>query len=112
MLAPLRLRYLRWVLFDVGSRLHVQYQGIFDTDFDKYTGDAVMLFTQTDIDTVFTILEGFPEDWKLAHSGMLPRLLRADDDWSTIRRPNGKGNCMTILLATIMCWDVLWGVAG
>ena len=64
MLAPLRLHYLRWVLFDVGSGLHFQYQGIFDTDFDKYTEDAVQLFSQTGITTVFTNLEGFPEDWK------------------------------------------------
>jgi hypothetical protein len=63
-LAPLRLHYLRWVLFDVGSGLHFQYQGIFDTDFDKYTEDAVTLFSQTGITTVFTNLEGFPEDWK------------------------------------------------
>jgi hypothetical protein len=63
-LAPLRLHYLRWVLFDVGSGLHFQYQGIFDTDFDKYTEDAVQLFSQTGITTVFTNLEGFPEDWK------------------------------------------------
>ena len=63
-LAPLRLHYLRWQLFDVGSGLHFMYQGIFDTDFDKYTEDAVMLFSQTGIDTVFTNLEGFPEDWK------------------------------------------------
>jgi hypothetical protein len=63
-LAPLRLHYLRWVLFDVGSGLHFQYQGIFDTDFDKYTEDAVMLFSQTGITTVFTNLEGFPEDWQ------------------------------------------------
>jgi hypothetical protein len=63
-LAPLRLHYLRWVLFDVGSGLHFQYQGIFDTDFDKYTEDAVALFSQTGITTVFTNLEGFPEDWK------------------------------------------------
>jgi hypothetical protein len=63
-LAPLRLHYLRWVLFDVGSGLHFQYQGIFDTDFDKYTEDAVALFSQTDITTVFTNLEGFPDDWK------------------------------------------------
>jgi len=61
---PLRLHYLRWVLFDVGSGLHFQYQGIFDTDFDKYTEDAVRLFSQTGITTVFTNLEGFPEDWK------------------------------------------------
>jgi hypothetical protein len=63
-LAPLRLHYLRWVLFDVGSGLHFQYQGIFDTDFDKYTEDAVQLFSATGITTVFTHLEGFPEDWK------------------------------------------------
>jgi hypothetical protein len=63
-LAPLRLHYLRWVLFDVGSGLHFQYQGIFDTDFDKYTEDAVTLFSQTGITTVFTHLEEFPEDWK------------------------------------------------
>ena len=63
-LAPLRLHYLRWVLFDVGSGLHFQYQGIFDTDFDKYTEDAVQLFSQTGITTVFTNLEGFPEDWR------------------------------------------------
>ena len=63
-LAPLRLHYLRWVLFDVGSGLHFQYQGIFDTDFDKYTEDAVSLFSATGITTVFTNLEGFPEDWK------------------------------------------------
>ena len=50
----------RWVLFDVGSGLHFQYQGIFDTDFDKYTEDAVQLFSQTGITTVFTNLEGFP----------------------------------------------------
>ena len=63
-LAPLRLHYLRWVLFDVGSGLHFQYQGIFDTDFDKYTEDAVQLFSATGITTVFTNLVGFPEDWK------------------------------------------------
>src|SRR4051794_8027959 len=40
-LAPLKLHYLRWNLFDVGSGLHFQYMGIFDTDFDKYTEDAV-----------------------------------------------------------------------
>ena len=63
-LAPLRLHYLRWILFDVGSGLHFQYQGIFDTDFDKYTEDAVRLFSATGITTVFTNLEGFPDDWK------------------------------------------------
>jgi hypothetical protein len=63
-LAPLKLHYLRWVLFDIGSGLHFMYQGIFDTDFDKYTEDAVALFLSLGVNTVFENLEGFPEDWK------------------------------------------------
>jgi hypothetical protein len=63
-LAPLKLHYLRWVLFDVGSGLHFMYQGIFDTDFDKYIDDAVALFNATGINTVFLNLEGWPEDWR------------------------------------------------
>ena len=61
-LAPLKLHYLRWVLFDGDTRF--MYQGIFDTDFDKYTEDAVALFTKYGINTIFENLEGFPEDWK------------------------------------------------
>jgi hypothetical protein len=61
-LAPLKLHYLRWVLFDNDTRF--MYQGIFDTDFDKYTEDAVALFRKTGIDTAFENLEGFPVDWK------------------------------------------------
>ena len=61
-LAPLKLHYLRWVLFDNDTRF--MYQGIFDTDFDKYTEDAVALFRATGVDTVFENLEGFPADWK------------------------------------------------
>ena len=63
-LAPLKLHYLRWQLFDVGFGLHFMYQGIFDTDFDKYTEDAVSLFSISGLTTVFENLEGFPEDWK------------------------------------------------
>ncbi len=62
-LAPLKLHYLRWVLFDVGSGLHFMYQGIFDTDFDKYLEDAVALFIKTGVMTVFVNLEGWPKDW-------------------------------------------------
>jgi hypothetical protein len=61
-LAPLKLHYLRWVLFDEDTRF--MYQGIFDTDFDKYTEDAVDLFSATGLTTIFENLEGFPEDWK------------------------------------------------
>jgi hypothetical protein len=63
-LAPLKLHYLRWVLFPVKADLYFMYQGIFDTDFDKYLEDAVALFLSTGITTVFVNLEGWPEDWK------------------------------------------------
>ena len=63
-LAPLKLHYLKWVLFDIGAETYFMYQGIFDTDFDKYTDDAVALFTKSGVDTAFENLEGFPEDWK------------------------------------------------
>src|SRR5262249_4885467 len=59
---PLKLHYLRWVLFDNDTRF--MYQGIFDTDFDKYTEDAVLLFRKAGIDTAFENLEGFPTDWR------------------------------------------------
>ena len=61
-LAPLKLHYLRWVLFDNDTKF--MYQGIFDTDFDKYTEDAIMLFGLAGVNTVFENLEGFPMDWK------------------------------------------------
>jgi hypothetical protein len=61
-LAPLKLHYLRWVLFDDDTRF--MYQGIFDTDFDKYTEDAVVIFRKAGINTAFENLEGFPLDWK------------------------------------------------
>jgi hypothetical protein len=63
-LAVLKLHYLRWQLFKINGETYFQYQGIFDTDFDKYTEDAVALFSATGILTVFENLEGFPKDWK------------------------------------------------
>ena len=63
-LEVLKLHYLRWVLFDIHGDTYFMYQGIFDTDFDKYTEDAVALFSKTGITTVFVNLEGFPEDWR------------------------------------------------
>src|SRR5437764_4191512 len=62
LLAPLKLHYLRWVLFDDDTRF--MYQGIFDTNFDKYTEDAIALFGKAGVNTVFENLEGFPMDWK------------------------------------------------
>jgi len=63
-LATLKLHYLRWVLFNIDQQTYFMYQGIFDTDFDKYTEDAVALFAKYGVNTVFENLEGFPEDWK------------------------------------------------
>ena len=63
-LAILKLHYLRWVLFDIGADTYFMYQGIFDTDFDKYTEDAIALFGMAGVNTVFENLEGFPMDWK------------------------------------------------
>jgi hypothetical protein len=70
-LKPLKLHYLRWVLFELGSGLHFMYQGIFDTDFDKYVEDAIELFNQTGITTVFTNLEGWPDDWRTNVSAVI-----------------------------------------
>ncbi|MFC6067117.1 hypothetical protein [Streptomyces ochraceiscleroticus] len=69
LLAPLKLHYLRWVLFDDDTRF--MYQGIFDTDFDKYTEDAVALFSKSGVSTAFENLEGFPEDWKTNPEGFV-----------------------------------------
>jgi hypothetical protein len=63
-LAPLKLHYLRWLLFPIGKDTYFMYQGIFDTDFDKYLEDAVALFSTTGIVTAFVNLEDFPEDWQ------------------------------------------------
>ena len=63
-LAVLKLHYLKWVLFDIKGETYFMYQGIFDTDFDKYTEDAVQLFSSLGVNTVFENLEGFPMDWQ------------------------------------------------
>jgi hypothetical protein len=59
-LKPLKLHFLKWILFDNDTRF--MYLGIFDTDFDKYTEDAVMLFNSLGRESIFVHLEGFPED--------------------------------------------------
>jgi hypothetical protein len=45
-LATLKLHYLRWLLFPIKGDTYFMYQGIFDTDFDKYTEDAIAIFTR------------------------------------------------------------------
>ena len=41
----------------------MMYQGIFDTDFDKYCEDASVLFGKTGIHSAFEALEGWPADY-------------------------------------------------
>ena len=71
LLAPLKLHYLRWVLFPIGSETYFMYQGIFDTEFDKYTEDAVGLFGAAGVRTVFENLQGFPTDWRTNPDGFV-----------------------------------------
>ena len=52
-LAVLKLHYLRWILFPIKGETYFMYQGIFDTDFDKYTEDAVAIFAASGLNTVF-----------------------------------------------------------
>ena len=64
-LAVLKLHYLRWVLFPIKGETYFMYQGIFDTDFDKYTEDAVALFASIrDSIRYSKTSKGFPTDWK------------------------------------------------
>lgn len=60
----LKLHTLRWVMFDIKGETYFMYQGIFDTDFDKYTEDAVNIFSSVGLSTSFENLVGFPTDWK------------------------------------------------
>ena len=71
LLAPLKLHYLKWLLFDIGNEKYFMFEGIFDTDFDKYTYDAVTIFNQSGISTTFENLEDFPEDWRTRPEGFI-----------------------------------------
>src|SRR3954462_6123916 len=75
-LAILSLHFLRWILFPINGETYFMYQGIFDTDFDKYTEDAVALFSAAGVKTVFENLEGFPMDWQTNPEGFA-RFVRA-----------------------------------
>src|SRR5947207_8993112 len=73
-LAVLKLHYLRWVLFPIKGETYFMYQGIFDTDFDKYTEDAVALFSKYGINTVFDKLEAYPADRKTNAAAFVKRV--------------------------------------
>ncbi len=75
-------------MFDIGGETYFMYQGIFDTDFDKYTDDAVAIFVKSGVSTAFENLEGFPEDWKTNTPAFIKFFLSASTiaraSWSTV----------------------------
>ena len=81
----LKAHYLRWVIFEIKGEKYLMYQGIFDTDFDKYCEDASFLFGQTGIQATFEALEGWPASSiasvAAARSNMEDRLMRAGSPW-------------------------------
>ena len=60
----LKLHYLRWVLFDIGSGPALPVPGHLRHRLRQVHRGRGALFSATGITTVFTNLEGFPEDWK------------------------------------------------
>lgn len=60
LLRPLTLHFARWVL--VNNDTQFLYIAIFDTDFEQYTEDAIKIFNDVGMGSLFLNLEGFPED--------------------------------------------------
>ncbi|MEO5728154.1 MAG: hypothetical protein ABI134_31935 [Byssovorax sp.] len=60
LLRPLTLHFARWVL--VNNDTQFLYIAIFDTDFEQYTEDAIKIFNDVGMGSLFLSLEGFPED--------------------------------------------------
>ena len=85
-LAVLKLHYLRWVLFPIKGETYFMYQGIFDTDFDKYTEDAVALFGATGTQYRLRKPRGLPrglEDECRRHSSSSSASTSARASWNT-----------------------------
>src|SRR5690349_9520695 len=55
LLKPLTLHYARWVL--INNDTQFLYIAIFDTDFDKYVEDAVRIFNEVGLGSLFLSLE-------------------------------------------------------
>jgi len=63
LLKVLQAHYLRWLIFEINGEKYMMYQGIFDTDFDKYCEDASLIFGQSGVKSAFEALEGWPKDY-------------------------------------------------
>ena len=89
-LAVLKLHYLRWVLFPIKGETYFMYQGIFDTDFDKYTEDAVALFGSTGLNDGLRKprrLSCGLEDERCRHSSSSSASISARASWNTANIP-------------------------
>jgi hypothetical protein len=63
-LAPLKLHYPLWLLFEIKGDTYFMYQGIFDTDLTSTSGTPCALFASTGITTVFHGARRVPENWQ------------------------------------------------
>ena len=70
-LAALQLHYLRWATMSLEGAPYFLFQGIFDSDVDRYIEDGVALFTRGGLTTAFVNLEGFPDDWRTNVEGCI-----------------------------------------
>ena len=60
LLGPLTLHFARWLL--INNDTQFLYIAIFDTDFEQYTEDAIRIFNQVGMGSLFLNLVGFPEN--------------------------------------------------
>ena len=63
-LAPLKLHYLRWVLFNIGGEPYFMYQGFSTLTLTSTPKMPLRFSAASGLNTVFENLEGFPMDWK------------------------------------------------
>ena len=71
LLAPLKLHYLRWLVFHDREVTLISCTKGYSTPISINTPeDAVAIFARPGISTVFENLEGFPVDWKTKSAGI------------------------------------------
>jgi hypothetical protein len=63
------------IIFKIDGENYMMYQGIFDTDFDKYCEDASQIFGRSGIKSAFEALEGWPPDYA-TNPGAIVRFFR------------------------------------
>ena len=110
-LGILKAHYLRWVIFTIKGERDLMYQGIFDTDFDKYCKDPLFLFGQDGHQAMFEALEGWPEDYATNPTAIVVRDHRCSSNTASIPTKKRKGLrqaasprwCSTRMLGVFFC---------